>query len=156
MDDGKIIDLEEIRRVRKQTEDNIEEQENEILMAPVRLAVLGKDQIQFMISGKTFILTETVARSWVDSLRGAVRTSRDMGEPICVTCERHACRRVHPGQTWKRKSDGKMITVEAVFGARIQVLHESGRITTITGQHKLKKRYLGPWDWPRCNYTKWQ
>lgn len=156
MDDGKIINLEEVRRIRKQTEDSLKEQKSEFTTASVQLVVRGKDLIDFTIDGNTFTLTEEVARSWATHLRRSVNSSIDMGESPCVVCERHACRLAHPRQKWRRKSDGRWVTIEAVFGARIQLLHESGRITTITGLYKLKKRYLGPWEWPKCNYTHWK
>ena len=146
MGSDRIIDLDEIRRVRKQTEESIQAHDNGPLSAPVRLAVKGKDQIEFTIDGNVYSLTETVAKSWATNLRDAVRKSRIIGEPICSVCERHACRRVHPGQQWKRKTDGRIAIVMSVFGARIQLEQESGRISTITGLHRLCKRYCGPWE----------
>ena len=149
MSDGRIIDLSEIRRVRKQAEESIQasESESESLTAPVRLAVKGKDQIEFTIDGNVYTLTEVVAKSWARNLRDAVHKSRIIGEPMCPVCERHACRRVHPGQQWKRKTDGKIAIVKSVFGARIQLEQESGRISTITGAFRLSRRYRGPWEW---------
>lgn len=146
MTDRTIIDLDEIRRVRKKAAESIEAQEEDST-APVRLVVRGKNQIEFSIDGNTYLLTEDVARSWIDFIYKAVYQSRAMGEPQCETCGRHACRLVHPGQEWKRKTDGKMVTVKTVFGARIQLEQESGRVTTVTGQHRLQHRYRGPWEW---------
>ena len=147
MGDGKIIDLDEIRRVRKQAAESIQAAEEETLWAPVRLVVRGKDRIEFTIDESTFVLTESVARSWINFLYKAINQSRIIGEPACETCGRHACRRVHPDQQWKRKTDGKVVTVKTVFGARIQLLQESGRLSTVTGQYRLERRYYGPWDW---------
>jgi hypothetical protein len=147
MGDGTIIDLEEIRRIRAKAAESIQASEEGVQTAVVRLAVRGKDQIEFSIDDSVYTLTEEVARSWVRHLHEAIRKSRIIGEPICATCERHGCRRAHPGQQWKRKSDGKMATVQTVFGGRIQLLQESGRETTVTGQHRLQQRYYGPWDW---------
>lgn len=132
MSDGKVINLEEIRRVRKQAAESIQAQADEVVTAPVRLVVRGKDQIEFRIDDKAYTLTESVARSWITHLYGAIRQSQIAGEPPCETCDRQGCRRVHPGQKWKRKSDGKIAIVNTVFGARIQLLQESGRMTTVT------------------------
>lgn len=146
MGDGKVIDLDEIRRVRKQAAESIQAKKEEVPTAAVRLAVRGKNRIEFSIDGNEYILTEEVARSWVDYLYKAIRQSQILGEPACATCGRHACRRVHPGQEWKRKNDGKIATVKTVFGARIQLVQESGRVTTVTGPFRLRQRYYGPWD----------
>jgi len=149
MSDSKVIDLDKVRRVRKQAAESIQAQEEEeVVTAAVRLAVRGKDQIEFKIDDTVYTLTEVVARSWIHHLHDAIRKSRMVGEPACNTCSRHGCRRVHPDQEWKRKSDGKIAVVKTVFGARIQLLQESGRVTTVTGRHRLQQRYLGPWDWP--------
>ena len=155
MSDSTIIDLDEIRRVRKQAVESIQSQE-ETPAAPVRLVVRGHDQIEFSIDERTYTLTEDVARSWIHHLHGAINQSRRLGEPPCITCGRHACRRIHPGQQWKRKSDGKMAVVQTVFGARIQLQQESGRVSTVTGQYRLERRYYGPWEWPGVTDRRWK
>ena len=148
MGGGRIIDLNEIRRVRKQAAERIEAHEEQAPTAPVRLAVKGKDLIEFTIDGSTFSLTEQVAHSWAKNLHDAVYRSKMFSEPVCPFCERQVCRRVHPGQEWHRKNDGKAATVKSVFGARIQLEQESGRVTTVNGIHRLKQRYRGPWEVP--------
>jgi hypothetical protein len=146
MDGGRIIDLDEIRRVRKQAAENTQVHKEKTPTAPVRLAVKGKDQIEFTIDGSTFSLTEQVAHSWAKNLHDAVYRSKMFSEPACPFCERQVCRRVHPGQEWHRKNDGKAAIVKSVFGARIQLEQESGRVTTVNGIHRLKQRYRGPWE----------
>ncbi len=147
MSNGEIIDLDKIRRVRKQAAESIQaKEEEEVETAAVRLVVRDNNRIEFSIDENVYTLTEIVARGWINSLYKAIRQSQILGEPACITCGRHACRRVHSGQEWKRKNDGKIATVKTVFVARIQLIQESGRTTTVTGQYRLQTRYYAPWE----------
>jgi hypothetical protein len=139
--DRDVIDISEARRRRKKGDPPSTDESEAVNLS---VTVAGADEISMRLGGSSWSMTLQNAKLTVQNFQRAIRSARLLAKPKCPHCGAHGCQRMHVGQKWTRKSDGNLATVESIFGKKIQLRHATGRISTVTGEWRLRQRYRHP------------